>query len=309
VAPPRKSWLERHALTTYFVLAYALSWAQWLPLAATGRVVDAGPEPTHFPGLFGPCVAAFAVTLATRGTSGARDLVRAMFRWRVAPVWYAVALSPLAFGALAWAALAAAGRAPAAADLGRMGGIADLPPLLMFLALIPLNGFSEEVGWRGFALPRLQARRSALAASLLLAIPWALWHLPMFGVLESYRGISAAMFPGFLLGLAAGSVVMAWAYNRSGGSVWLLAIYHAALNLTTATLAARGAMAAVVSTCVMVNAGVLLALEWRARRHRRPGPLEPRTPSAPAAGARSRPLRPPRSAGSPAPGAPRPTAS
>jgi len=307
VAPPRKSWLERHALTSFLVLAYALSWAQWLPLAATGRVVDAGPDPTHFPGLFGPCVAAFAVTLATRGTAGARDLVRSLFRWRASPAWYAVALSPLAFGAVAWLFLAAGGRAPAVADLGRMGGIADLPPPLLFLALIPLNGYAEEVGWRGFVLPRLQARRSALAASLLLALPWALWHVPMFGVLASYRGMSAGTFPGFLLGLAGGSIVLAWLYNRSGGSVWLLALYHAALNLAAGTLAARGTMAAVVSTGVMVNAGVLVALEWRARRQGRPGPMEPRPRSAPAVTAG--PLSSPRSGGSPAPAAPRTTAS
>jgi membrane protease YdiL (CAAX protease family) len=198
-----------------------------------------------------------------------------MFRWRIAPAWYAAALSPLAFGAIALLALRVLGRPlPDPTDFGRMGGITDLPPWLMFLALIPLNGFSEEVGWRGFALPRLQRPRSALAASVLLALPWALWHLPTFGVLASYRGLEPAMFPGFLLGLMCGSIVLAWIYNGSGGSLLLVALYHGALNLMTATLAARGTLAAVVSIGVMLNAIVLVALELAAKRTRGHRPME-----------------------------------
>ena len=267
--------LERHALLAYFVLAYAISWAQWLPMLFAGRVVDRGADPSHFPGLWGPCLAAFTVTALTQGRAGVRDLLRRMFLWRVSPGWYAASLSPLAFGAVALLAMRFLGRPlPDPADFGRMGGIQDLPPWLMFLALIPLNGFSEEVGWRGFALPRLQRRRSALAAAVLLAIPWALWHLPTFRVLESYRGIEPAMLPGFFLGLACGSIVLAWIYNGSGGSLLLVALYHGGLNLMTATLAARDTLAAVVSTCVMVNAGVLVGLEWAARRRRGHRPME-----------------------------------
>ena len=267
--------LERHALLAYFVLAYALSWAQWVPLLLTGRIVDRGPDPTHFPGLFGPCLAAFAVTALTEGRAAVRDLLRRVFLWRVAPMWYVAALSPLAFGGIALVSLGLLGKPlPDPADFGRMGGIADMPPWLLFLALIPLNGFSEEVGWRGFALPRLQRGRSALAASVLLAVPWALWHLPTFRVLASYRGLEPPMYLGFLLGLVCGSIVLAWIYNGSGGSLLLVALYHGALNLMTATLAARDSLAAVVSTCVMLNAGVLVAFEWAARRRHGHRPME-----------------------------------
>lgn len=265
----------RRELLAFFALAYAISWSQWLPLLVAGRVVDRGPDPSHFPGLFGPLVAAFAVTAVTCGRAGTVDLLRRMVRWRVHPGWYLAALSPLGFGAIGLLSLRAIGQPlPDAADFGRMGGIADLPPALLFLALIPLNGYAEEVGWRGFALPRLQQGRSALVASVLLALPWALWHLPMFAVLESYRGMEPAMFPGFLLGLACGSLVLAWLYNGSGGSLLLVALYHGGLNLMAGTVAARGFLAALVSTCVMLNAGVLVALEWSARRRGRPRPLE-----------------------------------
>jgi len=96
----------------------------------------------------------------------------------------------------------------------------------------------------------------------------------MFGVLASYRGIGPAMFLGFLLGLLCGSIVLAWIYNGSGGSLWMVALYHGGLNLMAGTLAARDTLAAVVSTCVMLNAIVLVALEFAAKRRHRHRPLE-----------------------------------
>ena len=199
-----------------------------------------------------------------------------MFHWRVSPAWYVAALSPLAFGAIGLLAMRLLGQAlPAAADLGRMGGVWSMPPAALFLALIPPNGFSEEVGWRGCALPRMQRPLGALGASVLLALPWALWHLPTFRLLEGYRDMAPAMVVGFVLGLSCGSIVLAWLFNRSGGSLWMVALYHGGLNLMTATLAAGGTLAAVVSTCVMLHAGVLIGLAWDARRRGRPGPMEP----------------------------------
>lgn len=266
--------MSRYPLAWFFALACLLTWSQWVPLAVAGRVVDVGPSPSHFPGLWGPCVAAFVVTLGTQGRAGALDLLRRMARWRVALRWYAVALSPLALGALGWLALRVTGRGgPEAQDFGRMGGMATLHPLVLLLALIPLNGFAEDTGWRGFAQPRLQQGGDVLRASLLLSVPWALWHVPSFFVLESYRGMSPLLFPGFFAGLACGSIVLAWLLNRSGGSLLLVAIYHAGLNLVSGTVAGRGTLAAIVSTGVMVHALILVALELRARRAGRAGPL------------------------------------
>lgn len=273
--------LSRHPLAWFFGLAYLLTWSQWIPLAVAGRVVDVGPAPSHFPGLWGPCVAALLLTSATLGRPGVLDLLRRMARWRVSVRWYAVALSPLAYGALGLLALHATGQpTPDPQDFGRMGGMATLHPLALFLALIPLNGFAEDAGWRGFAQPRLQQDGDVLRASLLLSVPWALWHVPSFFVLASYRGMSPLLFPGFFVGLACGSIVLAWLLNRSGGSVLMVALYHASLNLASGTVAGRGTLAAIVSTGVMAHALILVALELRARRAGRAGPLRCRA-SAP----------------------------
>src|SRR6476469_5749134 len=76
--------VKRHPLAGFFVLATALSWAAWIPLALTGQVVRAGNGwPSHMPGIAGPLLAALIVTYATRGSSGIRDLITRMARWRV----------------------------------------------------------------------------------------------------------------------------------------------------------------------------------------------------------------------------------
>jgi membrane protease YdiL (CAAX protease family) len=148
-----------------------------------------------------------------------------MFKWRVRPVWWLVALAPLVlYTLLAIVLRFIQGQWP---DLAALGQIDFLPNLgggallVWFLTF----GLGEETGWRGFALPRLQKGRSALAATAILWILWALWHLPLFFYLYD-----ATILVGFLLGLLSGAIVFTWLYNSSGGSVLLVAVWHAAFN-------------------------------------------------------------------------------
>ena len=147
----------------------------------------------------------------------------------------------------------------------------------VLVLVLLVNGFGEETGWRGFALPLLQRRFSPLTAMLVLAVIWAGWHLPMFLVVDNFRGFSAGTVVGWLLGLTAGSIVLGWLYNRSGGSVALVAVWHACFNMVSATAAGSGLVAAIVTTIVMVQAVVLVVAELVARRQGRPSVLGPRT--------------------------------
>ena len=264
-------------LLAYVLLAYGLSWAWLVPLAATGLVVLQGQGwPTHFPALIGPMVAAILVAART-GTL--RRLLQSMVRVRVPLRWWAWAISPLALLAIAVVAGMVAGtELPQSADFARMTGLPSVIGVLgvaVFVLLV--NGFGEETGWRGFALPLLQRRFSPLTAMLLLAVIWAGWHLPMFLVVDSFRGFSAGTVVGWLLGLTAGSIVLGWLYNRSGGSVALVAVWHACFNMISATAAASGLVAAVVTTAVMVQAIVLVGAELITRRQGRPSVLGVRT--------------------------------
>jgi membrane protease YdiL (CAAX protease family) len=190
--------------------------------------------------------------------------------WR----WYAAIAAPPVFFAAAAVAMAAAGGGwPSARDLASYSGLPQLGLLGVFAVAVVVNGFGEETGWRGFALARLQRRHRPVVASLLLAAGWAGWHLPLFFILDSYRDFGVVIVPGFLIGLACGAIVLTAVYNSTGGSVLAAALWHTVYNLTSATAASKGAIAAVVSTGVIVWALALVVADLRARRRGRPSPL------------------------------------
>jgi membrane protease YdiL (CAAX protease family) len=264
-------------LLAYTLLAYGLSWLWLLPLALAGLVVQQGHGwPTHFPALLGPMVAAVLVA-ARSGTL--RRLLTSIVRIKVALRWWAWAVSPLLLLGVALIVDRIAGRQlPGTADFAQMSGLPSSLGVIGVAAVVLLvNGFGEETGWRGFALPALQRRLSPLRAMLVLSLIWAGWHLPMFLVIDNFRTFTAGTVVGWLLGLMAGSIVLGWLYNRSGGSIALVAVWHAGFNMVSATAAASGLVAAVVSTVVMVQAVVLVGAELSARRRGRPSVLFPQS--------------------------------
>lgn len=267
------------SLIAFFVLAYALSWAWAMPLAVADQVVRRGDAwPTHYPSLLGPAIAAFAVTAWAAGRAGLRDLLSRMLRWRVGLRWWLVAFSPIAFLALTLLVMAAAGKdLPAVADFGLFSGTPAIGLVGVFLLITFVGSLGEETGWRGYALPHLQRRFNPLTATLILAPLWFLWHLPQFFVIATYRDFGATDYVGMFLGLTAGAVVLTWLYNRSGGSVLLVTVWHGVYNFVGATegAVAVGAIAATISTLVMVQGITLVLLELRARRHGRPSVLGP----------------------------------
>jgi membrane protease YdiL (CAAX protease family) len=255
------------ALAAFIALAYALSWGWAFPFVAVGDVIERGKGwPTHWPALVGPALAAFVVTAWLSGRAGLSDLVARMRRWRMPLRWWVATLSPLGFLGVALVAAAAADDLPRWSDFGRYSGLPALGVVAVALLAILVNGFGEETGWRGFALPLLQRRYGPLAAALLVTPIWAAWHLPYFFTIATYRDFAPVGYVGFVFGLACGSIVLTWLYNGTGGSILACAVWHGLFNVTTGTLAASGTIAAVTSTFVIVQAIVLVRLERRARR-------------------------------------------
>jgi membrane protease YdiL (CAAX protease family) len=210
------------------------------------------------------------------GRPGLRDLGARLVRWRVAPRWWLVAISPAAFLGLGLIALRVTGRPlPAAADFGLFSGTPAIGLVGVFLLITFVGSAGEETGWRGYALPQLQRRFTPLTATLILAPLWFLWHLPQFAVIATYRDFRPADYVGMLLGLACGAIVLTWLYNRSGGSILLVIIWHGVYNFVGATQAATGMLAAIVSTLIMVQGIILVVAELRARHRGLPSVLGP----------------------------------
>ncbi len=101
-----------------------------------------------------------------------------------------------------------------------------LKRLGLMLPLIILGPLSEELGWRGYALDRLQTRWNALISSLILGIVWSLWHLPLFYIAGTFHNVYEISFLGFMLGTTTISVLYTWAYNNTAGSIWSAVFFH-----------------------------------------------------------------------------------
>lgn len=98
-----------------------------------------------------------------------------------------------------------------------------LPLLFPLLILGPL---SEELGWRGYALPHLQDSYNGLTASLIVGLAWSLWHLPLFFIPGTFHSIYGISFAAFTLGTTATSILYTWIFNSTGGSLWSAVVIH-----------------------------------------------------------------------------------
>ena len=248
--------IRQRPLRAFFVLAYLFSWSYWVPLALNGG------NGSHFPGLLGPMLAAFTVTSITLGRAGVGDLLRRMARWRVPLRWYGAALLPAAAGALGVVAMAIAdGDWPSMSQMSTVPGL----PAAGFVAVLALvfiiNGYGEEVGWRGFAWGHLRERHGTARAAGILGLVWAGWHLPTFWLDSGMRDLDWYVIPGWIIGLMAGAVVLGWLYERSGSSLLIVALFHTFLNMASTTLATAGLPAAVTTAAVIFWAVWILRRE------------------------------------------------
>ena len=188
----------------------------------------------------GPSIAAVLLTIRL---GQFRELLAGFSLSRLSPGWSAVALGlPLAMMAIAIAVSVALLGALTPQLTSSVLGVL----LVEFVRILFLGGpLGEELGWRGFALPRLQQHRTALTSSALLGVIWGLWHIPLYlvpgtGQHELLRtGTSPTFAIGGFVGWTIGlSVLLTWLFNQTRGSLIVVILFHAAVNLTVAFLPA-----------------------------------------------------------------------
>jgi uncharacterized protein len=213
-----KSWVKEHRLVTFFVLSYVLAWWAW-PLYGLGI----WPEQTFF--AVAPLLAALIVIALAEGRPGFRDLGARIIRWRVAWYWYAVAIGfPLAVRFVTALINVGPGGAPAP----EWTELAWSSFLIAFLVRLvnPMDGpLGEEPGWRGFAVPRMQARHSPIVSAVILGILVAGWHLPLV--------FAGDVGPIGLVSTFAVTIFYVWLFNHARGSVLLTLIAHSTQGAIT----------------------------------------------------------------------------
>lgn len=174
-------------------------------------------------GVFAPGITAVALTARHEGRAATEALIGRILKWDVGARWYVFAIGymPAIKLMVALVYRIATGEWP------RFGQ----EPVFIMLAAIMISTWvqaGEEIGWRGYALPRLSARFGLGSASIILGIIWAAWHLPLFFFPAS--STLGQSFPLYLLQVTAISVAMAWLYWRTGGSLLLVMLLHASVN-------------------------------------------------------------------------------
>jgi uncharacterized protein len=211
----------------YFIIAFAFTGFFWT-LAALGArdAIPAVPGLTPI-GTLGPLVAAVILTAQESGRAGLRSLLGRTLRWRVAPVWYGVVLLGPMLLYLVGLALEVVFLDSQPPSIGALIGVL---PVLVIVALymVIFVGLGEEVGWRGYALPALQARYGALVSSVILGVLWALWHLPVFFNPDThYSNLPFVIQLAIQIPLA---ILFTWVFNSTGGSVLMAILLHAMVN-------------------------------------------------------------------------------
>jgi membrane protease YdiL (CAAX protease family) len=229
----------------YCVLTFAVSWGGMFLLIGPGGFPGTPEQVARLMGVglvmtAGPTVVGLLLTGLVDGRAGLRDLLGRLLRWRVGAGWYAAALGIVLFlAAVVFAVLSL--RFPA--FVPAIAAAEDKVSLLLVAAAVGLTGgLLEEVGWTGFAIPRLLGRRGVFSTGLLVGVLWGAWHL-----LSSvwYAGVmhgevplvpfTALYFAGGVVQLTAYRVLMVWAYDRTG-SLLLAVLMHAGLIVTTTPL-------------------------------------------------------------------------
>jgi membrane protease YdiL (CAAX protease family) len=130
--------------------------------------------------------------------------------------------------------------------------------IAVVLYVLVVNGFGEEIGWRGFLAEHLLDQTSQGRAALIVWPIWALWHLPLFWIVADFRDFGAAGTIAWAVAIGFGSVFLTWLYQSASRSILIVALWHTAYNFATATEASTGIAAALASTVVIVASVIIL---------------------------------------------------
>jgi len=266
---PLRGLLIRHPLVSFFTLAYALTWLAWSPWFLSEDGVGLLP----FDGegisdylntvalIMGPTLSAFIMTGAIEGREGVRRLLRRIVLWWVGLGWYlfvlvgipAIIVLSTVFlpGALASFQASAV---PSTLFLYVVAG-----PVFLFIG----GPVFEEIGWRGFALPRLQQLYGPLVGSIVLGALWGLWHLPLF-LIPSWDTPHGSLLDIalFVTWAVSTTIVITWIFNNTKGSVLLAILAHGSINSAAVAVYALFPAPAVTGgiTNVVIGFGVAALL-------------------------------------------------
>jgi len=248
--------IRAHSVPAFFGLTFLFSWLIWVPMALDHfsllpvRLDEGFVMVGRLFGTLGPAAAAILVSLLTGGRPAVKALLGQLGRWRVNWTWYAAA--GLVFPCLAFVTAAIYRLLPGAASLPFVPVSAG--NLLIIVIVMTVSVLGEEIGWRGFALPRMQNRSSALKASLILGTIWTVWHLPFWTILDELARFGWGYWLMNWAFILAGTIYITWLMNNTGNSLLMVVLFHWGFNVLTAGY--------LPITTLIPAYGVFIVLAW-----------------------------------------------
>lgn len=261
------------SLVWFFAATFGVSWIFWVPGTVLFAQNLAGNSPFLSPvfvllqtlGAAGPSIVAYWLLRRGGQRDGARLILDRYKIWRVGFSWYLVAallvpavqLAGYLVGSISREGAMVDSSSPLGemlSDLGVLGAVALFPVIV--IAQMPSSPLLEEFGWRGFALPHLQDRYSALTASLILGLLWGIWHLPLT------LAYGDPVVP-FLLQITAITVLITWVFNNTRGSMLIAMLCHASLNASIVPFASEAGRWPSTLLTIAVAIAVVALSGWR----------------------------------------------
>ncbi|MEZ4671818.1 MAG: type II CAAX endopeptidase family protein [Anaerolineae bacterium] len=251
--------IRRSPLVAFFVLAYLLSWSVWLLLAVSSISINSTVgNILNVIAIAGPTLSALILTAITQGTKGLQEISSRLQNWRVPVRWYVIALLLPFLLIVISLVISYFMMTPAPALSGSKSLLLLLPE---FVRILFFGGpLGEEIGWRGFALPRLLAGRNTFSASIILGVIWGLWHAPIYAVpgtgqneIVRNDGSFVVFFAAFVIWTIGLSILFTWLYRITQGNLLMMILFHAAINTAVFLPFLLGMQNSPVT---MVNAGL-----------------------------------------------------
>jgi len=216
-----KATITKFPLISFFVMAFLFSWIAVTPLVLNPELPV---EPFQILGaLAGPTLSAVIVTAVVDGRNGLRDFFKRYIQWRAGWVWWLIILFGVLLALNTFASFILG--ISVWTEFLKNIGLILITYLITLIAGVILGPLWEEPGWRGFALPRLQAQFGPIVGKIILGVLWALWHLP--GFLGGW--MTRGLLPLIVSGIAF-SIVATWIYNNTRGSILLMILFHSSSN-------------------------------------------------------------------------------
>lgn len=218
--------LKKHAGLLFVILTYLITWSVEVPaaMAKHGYVAWKVSKGLQTICTLAPGIVALFLTAILFKKTGLKVLLKDIVKWRVKAKWYAVVillgvgLCGLSLLLYNWIS----------AKWNNPDALYNF--IFYFLLILPLSALWEEIGWRGFLLPELQRKYSALKSSLVIGFVWGLWHLPIYLALDTYGDKTIAYFFVMFVACFALSILLTWLYNETKGSLLICILLHNAIN-------------------------------------------------------------------------------